>query len=310
MIKIIIVTEGNKDVGFGHIARCNALYEGFEERKITPTLIINGDDSIHDLVKNKQYKIFNWLIDKKKLYDSIKHSHITVIDSYLAGQEIYKTIAKNSELVVYIDDNYRLDYPKGIVLNPLLNAYELGYPQNGDTLYLLGNKYTLLRKDFWTVSDKKINKNINNVLITFGGDDKRNMTPKILQFLSYHYPALIKKIIIGKGYQNTNEIEKVKDNNTELFYYPKTPKIRQLMIESDMAISASGLTLYELLRTGTPTIAVMVADNQINNMKTLTKNKLIEYAGDWKDRNLLSAINRKIEKLRNISYRKKFLEEK
>lgn len=31
-MKVFILTEGGKDIGFGHITRCLSLYHAFEER--------------------------------------------------------------------------------------------------------------------------------------------------------------------------------------------------------------------------------------------------------------------------------------
>ena len=43
-MKVCILTEGSAKLGFGHISRCISLYQAFEEKKIIPCLIINGDE--------------------------------------------------------------------------------------------------------------------------------------------------------------------------------------------------------------------------------------------------------------------------
>ena len=45
----------------------------------------------------------------------------------------------------------------------------------------------------------------------------------------------------------------------------------KLMTKADIAISAGGQTLYELAATGTPTIAIQVADNQVAQMAEFGK---------------------------------------
>ena len=65
-MKIFIITEGGKDIGFGHLTRCVSLYQAFEERGIIPEFVVNGDDTILDLLRGKKYQIFNWLQEKKK----------------------------------------------------------------------------------------------------------------------------------------------------------------------------------------------------------------------------------------------------
>ncbi|HQF37072.1 MAG TPA: hypothetical protein PLL26_05540 [Candidatus Dojkabacteria bacterium] len=67
MLKVFILTEGGKNIGFGHITRCTALYQAFEEKGIIPKFIVNGDESVLDLLKDLNYRLLNW-IDKKKNY--------------------------------------------------------------------------------------------------------------------------------------------------------------------------------------------------------------------------------------------------
>jgi hypothetical protein len=47
MMDVLILTEGGKNTGFGHIIRCISIYQAFEECGINPVLIINGDESYY-----------------------------------------------------------------------------------------------------------------------------------------------------------------------------------------------------------------------------------------------------------------------
>ena len=183
MQKVLILTEGGRNIGFGHITRCTALYQAFEEKGIIPEFIVNGDDSIIDLLVGKNYEIFDWIDEKERLLELIQNVDIAIIDSYLADIDIYETISECVKFPVCLDDNKRLDYPKGIVVNGAIYTEELNYPVKKGVTYLLGPKYMPLRKEFWNVPEKEIKENIESVLITFGGDDMRNMTPGVLRLL-------------------------------------------------------------------------------------------------------------------------------
>ncbi|MDQ7082428.1 MAG: hypothetical protein Q9N34_05315 [Aquificota bacterium] len=150
-------------------------------------MLINGDDSIEDLVKGLNYRLVNWL-DKNNL-KHIKRADVAIVDSYLAGKDIYEYVSENVKTPVYIDDYNRLEYPKGIVVNGGIHAKKLDYPKKRDVTYLLGTKYIPLRKPFWDVPEKEIREEVRNVLITFGGDDIRNLTPKVLRVLRENFPA-------------------------------------------------------------------------------------------------------------------------
>lgn len=304
-MKVFILTEGGRNIGFGHITRCTALYQAFEERGIISKFIANGDDSVIDLLYSKDYEIFDWIDEKERLLELIQNVDITIVDSYLADIEIYKTISECVKIPVYLDDNKRLDYPKGIVVNGAIYAEELNYPVKKGVTYLLGSEYMPLRKEFWNVPEKEIKENIESVMITFGGDDVRNMTPGVLRLLKNNFPELIKNVVIGKGFKNIREIEKLKDDKTNLIYYPGAEEMKNIMLESDIAISAAGQTFYELAVTGTPSIAVKIAENQSNNIDEWKKKGLLIDKISFNDTKLMLKLNNQIQKLHSIPIRKK-----
>ena len=303
-MKVFIITEGGKNIGFGHITRCLSLYQAFEERGIKPKFIINGDNDIEYILKDINYQIFNWLDERNKLFEIIKDTDIAIIDSYLADISVYNTLSELVKLSVYIDDNKRVDYPKGIVVNGSVYAKELNYPHKDGVIYLLGTKYTSLRREFWEVPEKNIKEKIETIMVTFGGDDVKNMTPKILKLLCGNYPNLKKNIIIGNIFKNIDEIKKESDKNKKLIYYTNAEKMKEVMLESDIAISAGGQTLYELARIGVPTIGVCVANNQLENIKEWDRIGFLEYAGLYNKNNIIVNIDELLKNLGNIKIRK------
>jgi len=168
---------------------------------------------------------------------------------------------------------------------------------------LLGTKYTPLRKEFWNVPEKKIKENIKSIMVTFGGDDARNMTPKILRFLKNEYPDIRKNVIIGNAFHNIDKIKKEADYNTKLIYYPNAQKMKEIMLESDITISAGGQTLYELARTGVPTMGVCVAENQFESVKEWEKTGFLEYAGLYNEDNIIARIDSSLKMLKDIKLR-------
>jgi len=299
-----MITEGGNNIGFGHLTRCISLYQAFEKRGILPEFIVNGDETVGCMLKNKKHKVFNWLKDQRKIFSIIKFKDMVIIDSYLAEYDFYKKLSDLVRFCIYIDDNKRLDYPKGVVVNGNKYAEEIDYPKREDVVYLLGTKYTPLRKEFWDVPEKEIEEKLGTVMITFGGDDAKNMTPKSLRFLREYYPTLKKNVIIGKAFKNINEIQGEADNNTNLIYYPTGEKMKQVMLESDIAISGGGQSLYELARVGIPTLGICVAENQLENVKGWEKAGFLEYVGWYNDKNLLERIRSTMNHLEDINTRR------
>ena len=62
------------------------------------------------------------------------------------------------------------------------------------------------------------------------------------------------------------------------------------MLESDLAISAGGQTLYELACAGCPTIAVWMAPNQDGQLQVFEESGFIRIAGHGEDDSVIDAI--------------------
>lgn len=296
--KIYILTEGGSKVGYGHITRCSALYEELERRNINVEFIVNGDNDVSSVLEGKKFTLEDWR-GITYLSNLLLEKDYVIIDSYLADKEIYDYIANRVKKALYIDDNMRIDYPKGIICNPSIYGKELNYPKKEGLEYLLGAEYVILRKEFIDVPKKEFKDKIEDVLITFGGSDVKNMTPKILKILNENYSNLRKHVIIGKGFDNIYKIKSVADKNTEFYYNLNAEQMKNLMLKCDFAISAAGQTIYELLRVGIPFVPIKVADNQENNInglksleiETLEEDEVFKISENFKDK-LFSTFNR------------------
>lgn len=305
-MRVVILTEGNKNIGFGHLTRCISFYELFEGLRARPELIIDGDKSIVHLLKDKRFQLFNWRKKRHRLNNILcGDNNILVIDSYLANLSVYKRLVKFAKIPVFIDDNNRLEYPSGIVINGSIDAERIGYVKGDGITHLLGIRFAPLRKEFWRVPRKLIRQDIREVMVTFGGDDIKNMTPKILNFFKEKFPFYIKNIVIGKGFKNLKIIRKMKDEMTNIIYYPDGKAMKEVMLKSDLAISAGGQTLYELARVGLPTIGICVIKNQELNLLGWHRHGFTEYIGWYSDKDILFKLRSSIEKMRDYQERLK-----
>ena len=277
-MKVLILTEGGEKIGFGHITRCIGLYEAFEEKGIISEFVLNGDNNTLDLLKNKNYQIFNWLKEKDKLFKLVKNANVVIIDSYLAEKSLYDRISELTDgQIVMIDDCNRLGYPKGIVINPSIYGDSLNYPQKEGVVYLLGKDYIILRKEFWDISEKKINKEVKNFLITFGEINDFDLVYKMGNYLK------------GKFDFNFYTVDSKKNRHD-------AKEILNLMLKADFCISGGGQTTYELARIGVPTIGICLAKNQRLNLVGWQEKGFIEYVGWYNNSNLLNKIEGSINK--------------
>lgn len=301
--KVTIFTEGSGETGFGHLARCSALWNAFDNIGIQPHFIVNGDEAVKDFLKGMDCTLIHWLSLTPEIKSIILQSDIVVVDSYLAEIGFYQFISDHVSVPLFFDDDRRLSYPRGIVLNAAVKASSLNYPAQDSLIYLLDTSYLALRKEFCGPISKLTRDHIESVLITFGGDDSRDLTSKVLQELNHCFPKLIKNVVIGKGFPFARNIERAKDSCTVLHYFPCAKKMKQLMSESDIAIASGGQTLYELAAVGVPVITIQVSRNQDQNIAGWSEIGFIEHAGWWEDPDVYKKAVGKIQSLSDKALR-------
>jgi spore coat polysaccharide biosynthesis predicted glycosyltransferase SpsG len=264
-MKITIITEGFKGVGFGHLSRCLSLYQAFDEKGITPNYIANLDDSGKKFINDVNLTIIDWLKEKEELLRVSRQSDVIIIDSYLADYNLYERLRKSTKKIVYIDDYMRLDYPLGIIVNCTIGAENFPYRRVDGHEYLLGVNYIPLRKEFWDITPRFSRQTVKDVLVIFGAQDIQGMTDRTLHHLLMAFPEYAYHAVLGL---NPDIVENGFDRSKIQFYRNlSASKILQLMWKCDLAISAGGQTTYELARVGVPTIAIGLAENQRNNIR-------------------------------------------
>lgn len=258
----------------GHIMRCMALYFEFKRKGIESFFITREDEKALELLKKNKVNVL--LVKGSTLKEELKDikNYISsydidtiLVDSYWINEDYLIVLKSMCNLLVSIDDNYLYNYKSHIVINPNLYASLNEYEINKGTKYLLGGDYLILRKEFRKKYIFKVNKKVQNVLITMGGSDVNNFTLFLINSLK-GIKDINFNVVIGNGYKNFKApIEK----NVNLIYDPKN--MREVMIKNDFAISGGGTTAYELASLSIPTVLIIQAENQVRIAEYMDKSK-------------------------------------
>ena len=306
--EIVILTEGGSAFGFGHLVRTKSIAQAFYEIGIQAKFIINGDKSIINLLDDFSFTLLDWDKDLSQLFDILEKTNLILIDSIKISNKLIKKLESLTIKIIFIDDYTRRNIlDNGIVIDWTVLSDEKNYftPKKVGVTYLLGSKYTPLRKEFSHAKENLIKDKITSILVTFGGADVRNLSPKILKFLADYYPEMEKNIVIGAGFHNILEIQKVTDSKTNLIFNADTKMMIKLMQDSDIAIASGGQTLYELARIGTPTIAILLVENAKDDTDGWAKAGTIENIGWYDDEKLFEKLILKINLMQNRQIRQK-----
>jgi UDP-2,4-diacetamido-2,4,6-trideoxy-beta-L-altropyranose hydrolase len=284
-----ILTEGGIKIGLGHISRCLSLAEALTEKKYQCNFYIKTKKTT-DFNLDFNHELFDWQKNKKKIFDKTIESEIVIIDSYSAPEKFYYEIYNLNKNCLFFDDFNRINYPPCILVNPAQDNESYNHPNKNHIKFLLGPKYQALQKSFWDVVPSKKNKQIKEILITFGGDDLRNITPQTINFLEKEFPFLKKTVVIGSGFSNIEQYENYNLENTEIIYHPTSGQMCQLILKSDLVICGGGQTLFELARLKTPALIIGIAKNQENNIEFWQTKPFYKFVGWWNVSNIIGRL--------------------
>lgn len=269
LMNIYIRADGGSSIGMGHIMRTMILAN--ELKKKYKIIYVCLDDKSYingiEFIKNRGFEVK--VISKEEDIFTIRDS-VVIVDKYNLNTEYYKTLGTQNKVILF-DDNCTLDFYYGnIVLNQNAYAKELEYKCNSSTKLLLGNDYTLLREEFRMKTPIEVNSDVKNIMITLGGSDDRNLTEIIIKQLIDEEFTI--HIIIGQAFIHEAALRKYESDNVILY---KNPSISDVMKKSDILICGCGSTIYEGLKLGVPIIGLVLAENQVNLGKYLSKNNII-----------------------------------
>jgi len=276
-MNIVIRADASALIGTGHIMRCLALAQGWQDQ---------GGKAIFVLA-NKSPELEARLLSEKMivLYLSVEagcyeDAHQTlvftqqfaaqwvVVDGYHFGAEYQKAIKDFGTRLLFIDDyGHTNHYCADLVLNQNISASQNIYINRETyTKLLLGTEYTLLRREFWQWRDwqRGINPIASKILVTLGGSDPDNATIKVIQALQQITVNDLEVIVVVGGSNPHYEWlqAEVAASHLTISLQRNVNDMPELMDWADIAIAAGGSTNWELAFMGLPSIVITLADNQ------------------------------------------------
>ena len=314
-----IRVDANEIIGTGHVMRCLSIAEEFRIRGESVTFIV-ADSRSEKMIVSKGFQVIclhsTWNDLNKEvegLVRLIETLDITglLIDSYYVTETYLRTVRQYTK-TVYIDDLDAFIYPVDLLVNYNIYAEDLCYTERYqraglDTQFALGCSYAPLREEFSNVN-KEINERVSRVLITSGGTDTHNAIGNILEALVKRlwFGELEYHIILGRFNVHAKELEEKWRQYENVHLLMNVSNMSEYMRYCDIAITAGGVTTYELCACGIPSIMYTLADNQLQIAQTVSERHLIPWVGDIRGNieNCLDLIVSYIEKLSDFDRRR------
>lgn len=261
--KVAIRVDGSSDIGFGHLMRMTALARELIKQGAEVIFLTKNPEHI----ENFPVKVIDSEMDfnnedrriEELLYQN--QAGMIIVDSYNYDQGRLDRMSQLDIRTVYIDDLNQCVFNIDLVVNGNLYAPQMEY--KGRAEFLLGAEYLLMREEFANAPKREARLQVKDILLTMGGADIINNTPRILEYLINYklFDSLCWHVVIGPAFKNVLEIESLAGGLSNIYTY-FNPDMKKIMYACDICISAAGSTAYELAACGLPSILIVTADNQ------------------------------------------------
>ena len=283
---ILIRTDASSSIGAGHVLRCLALAQAWKATGGSVYFLVGSHaSSVIERLRSDGMEVLKNHNESGSITDAAYTLSVAkktgaswiVVDGYQFKDEYYKQIGNSGIKLLIIDDNGHLDkYCADIVLNQNAYASMDLYPAYCNyTVFLLGSRYTLLRKEFLErKNDRKlISPDIRSILITLGGADPDNVTQAILLELEKIIPQteITVKVIVGELNPHYDTLKSRFADRSWCIFFNAPKNMAEHISHTDIAITAAGTTCWEMAFFGIPMITVVLSENQKKNAAILEK---------------------------------------
>ncbi len=292
----IFRVSSSLEVGAGHVMRCLSLARVIKDSGVeVKFLLCSGGE--HWIKTLRKLNIESEIVNLDEIYDCYN----VVIDGYEFTDEYISSFKCKDNHVVFISDNGLvppsvdtvLSSHKDVVNNIMSNQVVLG-----------GYKYALLSPEYSNNDFVYKSNDVKKILITFGYMDNKNFSSMALLALNGIGFSGAVTIALGRQSLNIENIKKVVQScsfTVNIVY--GSHGLLSLFKETDLVIGSGGVSLLERAAVGVPSVTIVVAENQLEQVK-LAEKEGITHAVNIVKKNTIGQLENGINFLiKNKNYR-------
>ncbi len=278
MNTLVIRADSSEKIGVGHIMRCIALAQAWQECGGEVIFLISSASApLKERIVSEGFGVSFLDREPGSREDAGQTIALAwqnkarwiIIDGYQFGDEYQEQVKNGGHKILVVDDyGHAKNIHADIVVNPNIYASMALYPHhNPATRFLMGRKYILLRREF----QKKRGLipcmeavPATNILVTMGGSDPDNVTATILETIRPLIDEFCLSVtaVVGMMNRQFDVSSPYSANGTSVKVLQAPNEMPELIRKADIVISGAGSTAWEVAFLGRPMIAVVLTANQ------------------------------------------------
>lgn len=311
-IPLLFRSDASEQIGSGHVMRCLALAQAARDAGFEPVFAIASSRALRARIEGEGFPVIGIDAtpgspdDANQTIAAARHSGAgwMVVDGYHFTDVYQKAIVDCGTKLLAVDDyGHASHYWAHLVLNQNFDAHENIYRhREAHTRLLLGPSYVLLRREFtaWHAWKREIAARATRVLVTIGGSDPGNATPKVVEALRKLEARSIEAVVVvGADNPHYQEIvAQAQDAAVSIQVRHNVQSMPEVMAWADLAIIVFGTSLWELYFMGCPTLVFGRGFMTEPILRDMDRKGLVRYLGfeDAVNPTLLAA---ELQKLRD-----------
>ncbi len=287
MTDLIIRADGGATIGAGHLMRCLALAAEWRRRGGRVTLLSDAPAALLAPYVGLKATIIPCPDAAPELLRTCLRDMPpawVVLDGYHFTVEHQRAVRAAGHWLLLLDDMGILPaYEAHLLLNQNVDAHVLRRKYPADADCLLGTRYVLLREDFagQPPPERHFSGIARRLLLTMGGADPQDLTSRFLKlFNRISAETLEIAVLAGGANRHLESIEQAAGaSRHKVAIWRNSDTVREHMEAAELAVSAVGITCYEMAYLGLPSVIVPYARNQYGAAEYLHRHGIMKSLG-------------------------------
>lgn len=257
---VLFRADADKKTGFGHFVRTLALADMLKDD--FECVFYTAEPTAYQIAEISKICKCESLREQDKLeyfLSILRGNEIVWLDNYFFSSDYQKQIvAKGCKLVcIGLNDKH---YYANVVINYFKDPST--FESESYTQFCVGMEWCLLRKEFLSTDDKKINLLRNlSMVICIGGTDQFLITEKVISVvrstnIGYHIH------VIATDAFGLARIEKLIDNGIQVHLNASAKEIADMFLSSSFAVVSASTVAQEALACNLKVLAGYYVSNQ------------------------------------------------
>ena len=271
----VLRADASSSIGVGHVMRSLSLGEALIDEGFGVELVsFELAPSLQSLATSCGVEVVELSCAPRSSEDAqfvlTRNTDIVVVDGYEFSREFFASLELSDTFFAVIDDNAETNAlsPNAVINQNPHAAASMYAHMKGNPKLLLGLQYAMVRKEVREVAALHLPTREGEVFVAMGGADFLGLTAPIVEAITE--TGLQIRVAVGHANTQREHVHKLADQHGHVTLIEQQDYVSSLA-SAHVAVLAAGSSLWEACAVGTPSIGLVVADNQVASANAAAK---------------------------------------